>query len=223
MNISRYLDHAVLKPNLTEQEVRDAIQAGIDHRVYSVCVRPYDIDLAREMCEGTDTLVTCVLDFPHGDSTAEGKAALAELYAAKGVAEIDMVMNYGYARSGKWDAVAADVAGVVEAGSRRGVAVKVILETCCLTLEQIRKSTQVCAAAGAAFVKTSTGFAAAGASEEAVRAMLEAADGRIKVKASGGIRDYAAAKRYVDLGVDRLGVGFGSTAVICQGEADACQ
>ena len=64
MNISRYLDHAVLKPNLTEQEVRDAIQAGIDHRVYSVCVRPCDIDLALEMCEGTDTLVTCVLDFP---------------------------------------------------------------------------------------------------------------------------------------------------------------
>ena len=85
---------------------------------------------------------------------------------------------------------------------------KVILDTCCLALEQIRKSTQVCAAAGAAFVKTSTGFAAAGASEEAVRAMLEAADGRIKVKASGGIRDYAAAKRYVDLGVDRLGVGL---------------
>ena len=140
MNISRYLDHAVLKPNLTEQEVRDAIQAGIDHRVYSVCVRPCDIDLAREMCEGTDTLVTCVLDFPHGDSTEEGKAALAELYAAKGVAEIDMVMNYGYARSGKWDAVAADVAGVVEAGSRRGVAVKVILETCCLTLGRFARA-----------------------------------------------------------------------------------
>ena len=93
MKISRYFDTAILKPNMTEEEVKEAIQVGIACDSYSVCVRPCDIDLAVEMCKGTNTVVSCVLDFPHGDSTPEGKAALAELYAAKGVAEIDMVMN----------------------------------------------------------------------------------------------------------------------------------
>ena len=92
MKISRYFDSAVLKPNMSEQEVKDAIRMSIDCDSYSVCVRPCDIELAVEMCKGTNTVVSCVLDFPHGDSSAEGKAALAEIYAAKGVAEIDMVM-----------------------------------------------------------------------------------------------------------------------------------
>ncbi len=90
MKINRYFDHAVLKPGMSEQEVRDAIRQGIDYDVYSVCVRPCDIDLAVSMCRGTNTRVSCVLDFPHGDSSAEGKAALAELYAPRGVAEIEM-------------------------------------------------------------------------------------------------------------------------------------
>lgn len=218
MKVNRYFDHAVLKPNMSEQEVRDAIQLGIDYDVYSVCVRPCDIDLALSMCKGSNTLVSCVLDFPHGDSTAEGKAALAELYAAKGLAEIDMVMNYGYARSGKWDEVQAGIEGVVKAAKKYGVGVKVIFETCALTEEEIKKGTKVCADAGADYVKTSTGFAASGASVEAVKAMLEAAEGRIKVKASGGIRNYETAKMYVDMGVERLGVGYGSTPAICKGE-----
>lgn len=87
MKISRYFDSAVLKPNMSEEEVKAAIQVSIDSDSYSVCVRPCDINLAVSMCKGTNTVVSCVLDFPHGDSTAEGKAALAEIYAAKGVAE----------------------------------------------------------------------------------------------------------------------------------------
>lgn len=215
MKISRYFDHAVLKPGMTEQEVKDAIQMGIDYDVYSVCVRPCDIDLAVSMCKGTNTVVSCVLDFPHGDSSAEGKAALAKLYAAKGVAEIDMVMNYGYARSGKWDEVKRGIEGVVREAKGRDVGVKVILESCALTLDEVKKATEICIEAGADFVKTSTGFAASGASEEAVRAMVEAARGRIEVKASGGIRDLETARRYVEMGAARLGVGYGSTPTIC--------
>lgn len=218
MKISRYFDSAVLKPNMTEQEVRDAIQQSIDCDSYSVCVRPCDIDLAVEMCRGTNTVVSCVLDFPHGDSTPEGKAALAELYAAKGVAEIDMVMNYGYARSGKWEEVKRGIEGVVKAAGKQNVGVKVIFETCELTTEEIKKATEICIEAGADFVKTSTGFAASGASVEAVQAMLDAAQGRIKVKASGGIRNYETAKHYVDMGVERLGIGFGAAKVISDGE-----
>ena len=218
MKISRYFDAAVLKPNMSEQEVKEAIQLSIDCDSYSVCVRPCDIDLAVEMCKGTNTVVSCVLDFPHGDSTAEGKAALAEIYAAKGVAEIDMVMNYGYARSGKWEEVRKGIVGVVQAAKKQGVGVKVIFETCALTTEEIKKATEICIEAGADFVKTSTGFAASGASVEAVQAMLEAAQGRIKVKASGGIRNYETAKHYVDMGVERLGIGFGAAKAISDGE-----
>lgn len=218
MKISRYFDSAVLKPNMTEQEVRDAIQQSIDCDSYSVCVRPCDIDLAVEMCRGTNTVVSCVLDFPHGDSTPEGKAALAELYAAKGVAEIDMVMNYGYARSEKWEEVKRGIEGVVKAAGKQNVGVKVIFETCELTTEEIKKATEICIEAGADFVKTSTGFAASGASIEAVQAMLDAAQGRIKVKASGGIRNYETAKHYVDMGVERLGIGFGAAKAIIDGE-----
>ncbi len=218
MKISRYFDSAVLKPNMTEDEVKAAIQLGIDYDSYSVCVRPCDIDLALEMCKGTNTVVSCVLDFPHGDSTAEGKAALAEIYAAKGVAEIDMVMNYGFARSGKWDEVKRGIEGVVKAAKKYNVGVKVIFESCELTVEEIKKGTEICIEAGADFVKTSTGFAASGASEEAVQAMLDASAGRIKVKPSGGVRSYETAKKYVDMGADRLGIGFSSAKAICNGE-----
>lgn len=218
MKISRYFDHAVLKPSMTEQEVKEAIQMGIDCDSYSVCVRPCDIALALEMCKGTNTLVSCVLDFPHGDSTPAGKAALAELYAAQGVAEIDMVMNYGAARSGKWDEVKAGIEGVVKAAKKYNVGVKVIFESCTLTDAEIRKATEISIEAGADFVKTSTGFAASGASVEAVKAMLETAQGKIKVKPSGGIRNYETAKMYVDMGVHRLGVGYGSSSAISEGE-----
>lgn len=221
MKISRYFDSAVLKPNMSEQEVKDAIRMSIDCDSYSVCVRPCDIELAVEMCKGTNTVVSCVLDFPHGDSSAEGKAALAEIYAAKGVAEIDMVMNYGYARSGKWDEVKKGIEGVVAAARKHGVGVKVIFETCALTLEEIKKGTEICIEAGADFVKTSTGFAASGASEEAVQMMLDTAAGRIKVKPSGGIRNYETAKKYVDMGAQRLGIGFASAKAICDGEESA--
>lgn len=221
MKISRYFDSAILKPNMSEDEVRAAIQIGIDCDSCTVCVRPCDIDLALEMCRGTNTKVSCVLDFPHGDSTAEGKAALAELYAAKGVDEIDMVMNYGFARSGKWDEVKRGIEGVVKAAEKYGVGVKVIFETCALTVDEIKKATEISIEAGADFVKTSTGFAASGASEEAVRTMLETAAGRIKVKPSGGIRNYETAKKYVDMGAARLGIGFSSAKVIAEGEKEA--
>ena len=218
MKISRYFDSAVLKPSMTEAEVKEAIQLSIDCDSYSVCVRPCDIDLAVEMCKGTNTVVSCVLDFPHGDSTAEGKAALAEIYAAKGVAEIDMVMNYGYARSGKWDEVKKGIEGVVKAAKKHDVGVKVIFESCNLTVDEIKKGTEICIEAGADFVKTSTGFAASGASEEAVQAMVDASAGKIQVKPSGGIRNYETAKKYVDMGASRLGIGFSAAMAISSGE-----
>lgn len=218
MKINRYIDHAVLKPHMSETEVKEAIQLGIAYDVFSVCVRPCDIDLALSICEGTNTKVSCVLDFPHGDSTAQGKAALAMLYAKQGVEEIDMVVNYGFIRSAKWAEVKEGIKAVVDSVKEKEILVKVILETCCLNDKEIRKVTEIAIEADADFVKTSTGFSISGADQKSVQAMLEAGKDKIKVKASGGISSYKQAKDYLDMGVERLGVGFTSTPKICDGE-----
>ena len=218
MKIARYFDAAILKPDMTPEQVADAIKEAISFDSYTVCVRGCDIDLAVKMTEGTNTKVSCVLDFPYGYGGLEAKRADARAYAAKGVEDIDMVMNYGAARGGAWDVVEAEIKAVVEEAHAKGVNVKVIFETSQLTVEQIKKATEVSIAAGADFVKTSTGFNGSGASVEAVQTMLETAMGRCKVKPSGGIRNYETAKMYVDMGVDRLGIGFSSCKAICDGE-----
>lgn len=221
MKISRYLDDAILKPDMTQEEAKELIRQGIEYKVRTMCVRPCDIELALEMCKGTETDVITVLDFPHGCATSAAKAALAGIYADMGVMEIDMVMNYGFARSGLWDKVESDIRGVVAEAHKRNVPVKVIFETSELTVEMIERGTKAAVAAGADFVKTSTGFSKAGATVEAVEAMLRAGEGKIKVKPSGGIRNFETAQKYVDMGAARLGVGSGSIAAICDGHGES--
>lgn len=216
-DINRYLDHAVLKPELTRQEAIEAIQLGIDYKVRTVCVRPCDIELAVEMCKGTETEVSCVLAFPHGCTSSVVKADEAKRYIAAGTHEIDMVVNFGFVRSGMWDEVVADIRAVTDVAKPAGVLVKVIFETAYLTLNEIRRTVQCAIDAGADFVKTSTGFAGEGATEEKVQAMLDAAGGKIKVKASGGVRDHARAAMFVEMGVMRIGNGYTSTKAICEG------
>jgi deoxyribose-phosphate aldolase len=220
MKISRYFDSAVLKPEMTRAEARAAIQQAIDANSYSVCVRGCDIEMAVQMCRGTDTIVSCVLDFPYGYGGAAAKRALAAIYCDQGAKELDMVMNYGYARGGDWAVVEAEIRGVCQEAHARDALVKVIFETSQLTLEQVREATEVSIRAGADFVKTSTGFNGPGATTAAVRVMLDAAHGRAKVKPSGGIRDYETARAYVKMGAQRLGIGFASAAAIAKGEGE---
>ena len=216
--INRYLDHAVLIPQMTRQEATEWIQSGIDYNVKTVCVRPCDIDLAVSMCKGTETGVSCVLGFPHGCLCTESKVAEAELYCKKGVVEIDMVANYSWIRSGLWNEVRADIKAVVDVAHKHDVAVKVIFETSQLTLDEVAKTTEICVETGADFVKTSTGFNGSGATEEVVDCMLKTALGRIKVKPSGGIRDVEKAKMFLTMGATRLGVNGTSTPAICDGD-----
>ena len=206
---------------MTPEEVRAAIQLGIDNDVYSVCVQPRDIEMALSMCKGTNTLVSCVLDFPHGCGGAASKRAAARLYAEMGVQEIDMVMNYGAAKGGDWAAVREEIFGVVEEAHARGVLVKVIFETCELSEDCIRQGVDVCVDVGADFVKTSTGFAAKGATPEAVMTMVSQAAGRVRVKASGGIRTLEDARAYVEMGAERLGVGFSTVPKLVAAESAA--
>jgi len=216
--IARYFDSAILKPDYTREKVIEEIKNSISFDSRTVCVRGCDIDLALELTKGTNTGVSCVLDFPYGYGGIEAKAAMAEIYARKGVEDIDMVMNYGYALGGDWDVVEAEIRAVCEAAHPHGAVVKVIFETSQLTIEQVKKATEVCISAGADFVKTSTGFNGSGASVEVINAMLEVGKGKIKVKPSGGIRNYETARMYVEMGVDRLGIGSTSCDPICKGE-----
>jgi deoxyribose-phosphate aldolase len=188
--------------------------------VKTVCVQPCDIEMAKELCKGSETEVICVLDFPQGQATPEAKEMLAELYAKQGVAEIDMVLNYGYLRSGAVDKIEDEVSRVVGKAHSYNVPVKVIFETSELDEATIRKAVEVSIEAGADFVKTSTGFTSTGATVEGVAAMVDQAKGRIKVKASGGIRDYAGAKKFVDMGVERLGIGYSGSLPVCTGEGE---
>ncbi len=215
--INRYLDAAVLKPETTREEMTEAVQACIALRTFSVCVRPCDIEPAKALCAGTETAVCVVLGFPHGDGLSESKADEARRYVALGVDEIDMVVNYGWARSGRWDDVLADIAGVTAVTRAAGVPLKVIFETAQIDQKTIRRLVEVCIEAGADFVKTSTGFGGEGAKDDDVRLMLETAAGRIKVKPSGGIRDRARALALVEMGVHRLGVNWSSCGAICSG------
>lgn len=215
--INRYLDAAVLKPEFTRNEAIEAVKECISFKTKTVCVRPCDIDFAVELCKGTETGVSCVLSFPHGTSPKEVKAFEAKLYSQKGVHEIDMVANFGLIKSREWELVKEDIKEVVDAVKGSGVLIKVIFETCFLTIEEIEKTTKICIEVGADFVKTSTGFGTAGATYENVAAMLKAAEGKIMVKPSGGIRDDATAKKYIEMGAHRLGTNYSSNKAITEG------
>ena len=213
--INRYLDAAVLYPEMARNDAREAIKTIIEYQCRTACIRPCDIGIAVEQCQGTQTDVCVVLGFPHGCGLSEVKALEAKAYIDKGVHEIDMVVNYGFIRSHEWDLVEKDIRCVSEVTGPAGIILKVILETSELSLEQIARATEIAIKAKADFVKTSTGFASGSATREVVKAMMDTAKGRIKIKPSGGIRDYARAKMFVDLGADRLGIGYTSLAAVC--------
>jgi len=201
------LDHAVLKPEFTAADLARHARMCIDRGVGCLCVRSCDVAAAARLVAGTPVVIAAVIGFPHGAQRPEVKAVEARLAIADGARELDMVLNVGALRSGDHAAVRADIAAVVAEARPHGVLVKVILETCLLSSAQIVAACRLAEEAGADFVKTSTGFGAGGATPEAVRTMLDAVGGRLGVKASGGIRTWEEAVRYLDMGCTRLGVG----------------
>ncbi|MCL4201057.1 MAG: deoxyribose-phosphate aldolase [Pirellulaceae bacterium] len=205
--IAKTLDHAVLKPFMTDEDIVAACEMGKRYGVASVCVRPSDVALAARELAGSGVVPSTVIGFPHGANLPETKALEARLAIEAGARELDMVMNIGKFLSGDCDWVRRDIEAVVaEARKHPGVLVKVILETCYLSPQRIAQACTIAQAAGADFVKTSTGFGDGPATPEAVQTMKETVGGAMGIKPSGGIRDYATACRYLDMGVQRLGV-----------------
>lgn len=201
MDIARYIDYTNLKQEATKEDIVKLCQRAKEEKYYSVCVNPSYVSLAKKQLEGSDVKVAAVIGFPLGQNVPAIKAAEAAVCVSDGADELDMVINVGALKDGLTNFVLEDIKGVVNAG----VPVKVILETAKLTDSEIALATELAVKAGAAFIKTSTGFMGEGATEHAVSLMVKFADGRIKVKASGGIRTVEAAKRYIELGAERIG------------------
>lgn len=205
--VAATIDHAVLKPNQTETDIREAARMCIKYGVASMCTRPCDIRLADTLLEKSNVLVSCVLSFPHGADTTATKMYQAEQAIHDGAREIDMVMNIGRFLSGDSAYVLEDIKAVVTKAHASGVTVKVIQESCYLSLEQVAHACELSLAAGSDFVKTSTGFGPSAATPEIIDVMVRTVGGKMGIKASGGIRTWEQAVGYLEQGVTRLGIG----------------
>lgn len=202
--LARLLDHSVLKPEATLDDIRSGAAAARALGAGFYCVQPYWVQRAAEALAGSDTRVVSVVGFPHGCDRADVKARAAAKACDDGAGEIDTVMNFGALRSGEFGDVVEDIAAVVRAVP--GIPVKVILEAAALDDAQKRLACQLALDAGAAFVKTSTGFhPAGGATVHDVRLMRATVGPDIGVKASGGIRTLADAQAMLDAGANRIG------------------
>ena len=220
------IDHAVLHPTQTAEDVRAACEMGIDLGVASICVKPSHLGLTAKLLENTPVVPSTVIGFPHGCTSTAAKVAETHAACQEGAREVDMVVNIGLALAEDWEPVGVDIAAVVEAAREHNVITKVIFETGLLEDPIKIKLCELSEKAGAAFVKTSTGFGfvkgpdgvlqGTGATEHDIQLMREHCGPEVQVKASGGIRSYADACKLVELGATRLGTS--STIAIAAGE-----
>jgi len=199
------IDHTLLKPEASRDEIRKLCQEAARFGFASVCINPWNVPLASEMLRGTTVKVCTVVGFPLGATLPQVKIHEAEEAIKLGAQEIDMVINIGALKSGQDDVVESDIRGVVEASHRGGAICKVILETALLTIEEKVRGSAATKRAGADFVKTSTGFSTAGATAEDVALMRAVVGSEIGVKAAGGVRSFEDLKKMVCAGATRIG------------------
>lgn len=209
--IAAMIDHTLLKPEATPAQIEKLCAEAAEYHFASVCVNPVYIPLAARLLKGTGVKVCCVVGFPLGAIAPEQKAAEAASCAAMGAEELDMVIHVGAAKAGDWALVQRDIEGVVKAAA--GHTVKVIIETCLLTDEEKVKACEAAKAAGADFVKTSTGFSTGGATTHDIALMRKTVGPEMGVKASGGIRDYETAMAMIEAGANRIGASAGIAIV----------
>ena len=217
--LASYIDYSVLKPEFTEQEIIDLTKDGVQLGCATICINPGYMDLCEPYVKGTDTMLCPVTDFPFGDSSTESRIQQIEQVAKYDtVKEVDIVANFGKIRSGKMDEVVEDLKACAQAAHKYGRELKVILETDALTDEQIKAGCEAVIAAGADFIKTSTGFLtgheAKGAAVDVIKMIMEVNQGRVKIKGSGCIRTRVHFLQLIDMGIDRMGVGYRSVPVV---------
>jgi deoxyribose-phosphate aldolase len=203
--VAKTIDHSLLRPELDLDSVREGVELARRYGVASATVRPADVAFAVELLKGSDVFVSTVVGFPHGSSTTETKAFEAARAVDLGAREIDMVLNIGRLRSGLADEVREDIAAVVAVARAKGAIVKVIFENAYLDEAQKELACRLSEEAGAAFVKTSTGFAPGGATIEDLKLMRRCVGPDVQVKAAGGVRTLDALLEVMAVGVTRIG------------------
>lgn len=207
MNIAKMIDHTMLKADATTETIKRYCSEAKEYGFVSVCVNTCHVPLVAEELKGSDVKVCCVVGFPLGAMSTAAKAFEAKTAVQDGADEVDMVINVGGMKDRNYEMVKADIKAVVDASEGRTV--KVIIETCLLTKDEIVKACELSVEAGASFVKTSTGFSTGGALASDVALMKKTVGDRAKVKASGGIRTYEQAMELINAGADRIGAGNG--------------
>lgn len=217
--LAAYIDYSVLKPEFTEEEIIALTKDGVELECATICINPAYMDLCEPYVKGSKTMLCPVCDFPFGTSSTESRLQQIEVVAGYDtVKEIDIVANFGLIRSGKYDAVTKDLKACADAVHKHGKEIKVIFETDALNEEQVRKTCKCCVEAGVDFVKTSTGFLTGheshGATPEIISVMMEEVAGKCKVKGSGCIRTREHFLQLIDMGIDRMGVGYKSVPVV---------
>lgn len=217
MGINRMIDHTLLKAESSQDQIKQLCQEAKAHDFFSVCVQPTWISLCKEKLAGSGVKIATVIGFPLGANTTETKVFEAKDAIEKGADEIDMVINIGALKSGQDQLVEDEIRVIKEAIGDH--ILKVIIETCLLTEDEKIRACQLTLKAGGDYVKTSTGFSTGGAKLEDVKLMKDQVKDQAKVKASGGIRDFATAQKMVEAGADRLGVSAG--IAIVEGEKNA--
>ncbi len=207
MKLNKYIDHTLLKQNATLPQIEELCKQALEYDFASVCVNPYYVSTCAKLLKGSDVKVCTVIGFPLGSNTSKIKALETQDAINNGAQEIDMVLNVSALKNKDYDAVYEDIKAVVEAAN--GTLVKVILETCLLTKDEIVKACELSMKANAQFVKTSTGFSTGGATVEDVTLMAKTVSPLLKVKASGGVRSYQDAIDMIEAGASRIGTSNG--------------
>ncbi|MGG4493907.1 deoxyribose-phosphate aldolase [Brevibacillus reuszeri] len=209
--IASYIDHTLLKPETTKEQIIKLCEEAREYHFASVCINPAFVELASSLLANTDVKVCTVVGFPLGANTAALKVAETKQAIRDGAEEIDMVINIGALKAGDTKLVEDEIRAIVE--SSEGKLVKVIIEACLLTREEKVRACQLSEKAGAHYVKTSTGFSTGGATAEDVALMREVVGDRLGVKASGGVRDLATAQSMIEAGASRIG-SSNSTVIV---------
>ena len=204
-DLAKMIDHSLLQPILTDEELERGCQLAVEYRVASVCIKPYAVKLAVKLLAGSGVYASTVIGFPHGGHLTRTKVYEANAAIDDGAVELDMVVNIGKVLTGDWAYVADDVKQVIDAAHKRGTKLKVIFENCFLKDEHKKQLCRLCGDAGADWVKTSTGYGDSGATLDDLKLMREHSPSHVQVKAAGGVRSFDTLMAVRAIGVTRVG------------------
>ncbi len=215
--VASTIDHAVLKPEATDMDLDRECQLAVKYGVATVCVKPSHVELASKLLSNSDVGVSTVIGFPHGSTTTSCKVQESEEAIMNGAKELDMVINIGKLLSENFDYVKKDIRRIVEVAHKKNVLVKVIIETSLLSDDMKVMACKLSEEAGADFVKTSTGFNGGGATLHDIKLMKGAVSPKIRIKASGGVKNLEQALGFIEAGCSRLGTS-GTASIVGEEE-----